>query len=48
MYNRDVATHVFLDAIFLGAQRFLLQPGEIEGMGDGVVMRADALHHIAN
>lgn len=37
-----------LDAIFLGAQMFLLQPGEIEGMGRGVVMCADTLHHIAN
>lgn len=48
MCNKDVTTHVFLslDAIFLGAQMFLLQPGETEGTGHGVVMPADMLHHI--
>lgn len=37
-----------LDAIFLGAQMCLLQPGETEGMGHGVVRHADTLHHIAH
>lgn len=48
MCNKDVTAHVFLslDAIVLGAQMFLLQPGEKEGTGHGVVMRADTLHHI--